>query len=145
MRVVLDANVLVSALISDRGSPGKILKKWEQERFDVVLSPPILQELERVIHYPRIQEQYSLPEEAIQKFLGWLGDLVIIVNPTVELSVIQEDLSDNRYLECAKAGGASFIVSGDKHLLELEEFEGIVILPPSGFLALLELEEGGKG
>ena len=63
MRVVLDANFLISAVISPRGTPAQILRLWEGEEFELVISPPILAELERAIHYPRIQEKYNLSEE----------------------------------------------------------------------------------
>jgi putative PIN family toxin of toxin-antitoxin system len=141
MRVVLDANVLVSAAISSHGNPSKILDSWEKEKFDLVVSSAILDELERVIHYPRIQQKYHLPEEHVEQFIGLLSSQVITVNPSQEINAIKKDPSDNRYLECAKAGNASYIVTGDRHLLELKEYDGIVILPPAGFMALLELED----
>jgi putative PIN family toxin of toxin-antitoxin system len=140
MHVVLDANVLVSALISPQGAPGEILEAWEKDRFDLVVSPATLDELGRVLHYPRIQQKYSLPADKLEQFLRLIAGQAIVVNPTQELAVIQADPSDNRYLECAKAAEAAYIVTGDKHLLELGEFEGTVILPPAGFLAVLELE-----
>jgi putative PIN family toxin of toxin-antitoxin system len=142
MRVVLDVHVLVSAAISAAGSPGKIPDLWEQDQFDLMLSPPILEELERVIHYPEIQQKYNLPEEHIDKFLGLIGNQAIAINPSKILNVIEKDPSDNRYLECAKEGNASYIVTGDKHLLDLKEYNGIVILTPTGFLAILRL--GGR-
>jgi putative PIN family toxin of toxin-antitoxin system len=140
MHVVLDANVLVSALISPQGAPGEILEAWEKDRFDLVVSPATLDELGRVLHYPRIQQKYSLPADKLEQFLRLIAGQAIVVNPTQELAVIQADPSDNRYLECAKAAEAAYIVTGDKHLLELGEFEGTVILPPAGFLAVLELK-----
>ena len=99
MRVVLDANVLVSALISSRGAPGKLLDLWEKERFELVVSPSILEELIRVIGYPRIQGRYSLPQEHIDTFIDSIASQAILVSPTVELNVIQVDPTDNRYLE----------------------------------------------
>ena len=140
MRVVLDVNVLVSAAISAGGNPGKILDLWEKDEFDVVISPSILEELERVIHYPKIQQKYNLPEEHVDKFLGLIGNQAIVANPPKKLNVIERDPSDNRYLECAREGNASYIVTGGKHLLDLKEYNGIVILTPSGFLAILRLE-----
>jgi putative PIN family toxin of toxin-antitoxin system len=139
MQVVLDANVLVSAVISSRGAPAQILRLWEEERFDVLVSQPILEELERVLHYPRIQQRYDLPEEDVASFLRFMRSGAIIVEPSDKVTVIERDPSDNRYLECAVAGGASYIVSGDQHLLQLGEFRGIVILPPAGFLVALNL------
>jgi predicted nucleic acid-binding protein len=61
------------------------------------------------------------------------------VEPNVEIAAIDRDPSDKRYLECAVEGGASYVVSGDRHLLDLEGFEGIVILSPAAFVAVLNL------
>ena len=136
MRVVLDTNVLVSALISRHGAPGKILEVWEKGRFDLVVSRPILDELGRVLHYPKIQKKYNLPSKHLERFLRLISSQTLIVNPATEITIIQADPSDNRYLECAKEGEAAYIVTGDRHLLELGEFEGTIILPPAGFLAV---------
>jgi uncharacterized protein len=140
MHVVLDANVLVSALISPQGAPGEILAAWEKDRFDLVVSPATLDELGRVLHYPRIQQKYNLPADKLEQFLHLVVGQAIVVNPMKELAVIEADPSDNRYLECAKEGDAAYIVTGDKHLLDLGEFEGTIILPPAGFQAVLEFE-----
>jgi putative PIN family toxin of toxin-antitoxin system len=139
MRAVLDANVLVSGLLSRHGAPGKILEAWGDGQFDLVLSTPILDELERVVHEPWNREKYNLPGKNLERFLRMIGDQAILVRPSMELNIIPADPPDNRYLECAKAGEASYLVTGDGHLLELEEFEGVVILPPAGFLAILEM------
>jgi len=144
MRIVLDANVLVSALISRKGAPARLLEYWQEERFDVVISPAILQGLQRVLHYPRLQQRYHLPEEGIQRFLRLLRRQAIGVEPSEELAVIEHDPTDNRYLECALAGEVEMIVSGDHHLVALGEYRGIQILTPAGFLALLKLE-GDRG
>jgi len=144
MRVVLDANVIISALISRNGNPGKIFDLWEKDVFDIAVSPTILKEIERVIHYPRIQQKYQLPEEHVSKFLQLIGDQAIVVNPTKTVNVIEKDPTDDRYIECAMESQASFIVTGDKHLLELKEYQGIVILPPAGFLALIDIEWKNK-
>ncbi|MCG2769152.1 MAG: putative toxin-antitoxin system toxin component, PIN family [Chloroflexota bacterium] len=138
MRIVLDANVFVSGFISERGSPAKILAYWKEEKFDVVVSLAILQELERVLHYPRLQERYSLPENDIQRFLRLLRRQAIEVEPSEKLSVITRDPTDDRYLECALAGEATVIVSGDRHLLDLGEYRGVQILSPAGFIAFLK-------
>jgi len=140
MRIVLDANVFVNALISGRGAPARLLAHWQEGKVDVVVSPTILQELARVLHYPKLQQRYHLPEEKIQRLLQLLRRQAIVVAPSEEVTVIGRDPSDNRYLECALAGDARFVVSGDQRLLELEEYQGVQVLTPAGFLALLELE-----
>ena len=58
--------------------------------------------------------------------------------PDVKLNIIEEDPSDNKYLECAVSAGAQYIVSGDKHLLGLRSYQGVEILTPAAFLALLQ-------
>jgi len=140
MRVVLDANVLVSGLISPQGAPGEILAAWEKDRFDLVVSPATLDELSRVLHYPKIQKTYNLPADQLERFLRLIIGQAVMVDPLPELTVIKADPSDNRYLECAKEGAAAYIVTGAKHLLDLGEFEGTFILPPAGFLAVLAHE-----
>lgn len=140
MRVVLDANVIVSALISTKGAPAQIVAHWQAEGFEVVVSPAIVQELDRVLHYPKLQQRYHLREGHVQRFLRLLAGQAIQVVPSQELTVIERDPTDNRYLECALAGDAAIIVTGDQHLLDLGAYEGIQILTPAGFLALLRLE-----
>jgi len=63
----------------------------------------------------------------------------IYVEPEVALEVVEDDPDDNRILECAITTKASYIISGDKHLLDLGEYWGIEVLPPAGFIVLLNL------
>jgi putative PIN family toxin of toxin-antitoxin system len=143
MRVVLDANVLVSALISARGAPAQIVHLWEQQAFELVLSPPILDELERVLHYPRIQGKYGLSDEHVGRFLELIRSTATLVEASTALAVIQEDPTDDRYLECAVEARASYLVTGDHHLLDLKAYRGIAILQPGAFLVALRLDTGG--
>ncbi|MEA3459572.1 MAG: putative toxin-antitoxin system toxin component, PIN family, partial [Chloroflexota bacterium] len=81
MRVVFDANVFISAIICEKGSSAEIIRKWEGEEFDLITSSPILEEVERVIHYPRIQEKYNLPEEKVREFLNLIRGPSVLVEP----------------------------------------------------------------
>jgi uncharacterized protein len=65
MRIVLDANMLISALISAKGSPARLLAYWQEGQFDIVVSLAMLKEMQRVLHYPRLQQHYHLSEEGI--------------------------------------------------------------------------------
>jgi predicted nucleic acid-binding protein len=76
----------------------------------------------------------------LSAFLRRMAIVATLIQPQINLNVIEEDTDDNRVLECAVTGYTSYIITGDKHLLQLKEYQGIVILPPSGFLALLKLE-----
>jgi putative PIN family toxin of toxin-antitoxin system len=140
MIVVLDTNVIISSLLSSKGAPAEIIKRWEADEFDVAISPPLIDELNRALTYPRVRKYLKASEEELEAFLKHLRTAAIVVEPQMTVDVIQQDPDDNRVLECALAGGASYIVSGNTHLLELKEYEHIVILNPVGFLATLKLE-----
>lgn len=136
IRAVLDANVFVSGILSEEGIPGKILRAWRDERFHLVTSEAILQEIGRVLRYPKISRRHGWPEKEVARFIEDVRHLAVLTPGELTLSIVAEDPSDNRYLECALEGDAEYIVSGDRHLLELEYFRGIEILTPSMFLKL---------
>lgn len=142
IRVVLDANLFVSALVNPRGIPAKILAAWRDDRFDLVVSPAILREMERVLRYPRIAKLHGWPERKIILFLEDLAHLAILTAGTLQLHVVRTDPSDNRYLECAVEGNADFLVSGDADLLNLDTYQEIRILRPAAFWELLEAQSG---
>ena len=141
LRLVLDANVLVSALISDRGSPAILLSFWQAEKIEVAYSAAILGELERVLHYDKLRRYYHLPEDEVQHFIRFFKTYAIEVMPSETLTVIEHDLTDNLYLECALAGNVPYLVSGDKHLLELQTYRDIRVLTPAECVTLIRLKE----
>lgn len=138
MRVVLDANIYVSALISDKGNPAQIVKRWLEGEFEVLVSQAIIDEILRVTDYARIQRKYAKVRENRLEFVALVSEQGIWTEPPEELSVISADESDNRYIECAAAGEAKYIVTGDDHLLELGDYQGIAIISPAAYVALLE-------
>ncbi len=138
MNVVLDANVYVSALISPTGPPAQIIQHWENDQFEVIISPAIIDELARVLEYPHLVDRYQQIKQHQAAFLAMLQETAIMVQPTQTLSVVQADESDNRYLECALAGQAQYLITGDPHLLQIESYQGLAILKPVTFLTLLQ-------
>jgi uncharacterized protein len=138
MKVVLDANIFVSALISNQGNPAKILDKWKEREIEVVVSSAIIAEIHRVTGYERLQKKYHRIREEREGLIDDLRGFATLVEPQQKLSVVQADESDNRYLECAVEGGANYVVTGDPHLLAAKEYQGIVIVTPATFLALLD-------
>jgi uncharacterized protein len=140
MRVVLDANVIVSALINPQGTPAQVFDAWRAERFQLLLSQAILEELGRVLRYPKVAVYHGWTEERLRTWLEDLAHLALMPSGALALTVIQEDPPDNRYLECAVEGEEAYLVSGDRHLLSLGTFQGIPIVSPRSFLEVLQQE-----
>lgn len=134
MRLVIDTNVLVSALLSSTSLPAHLITLWRQGCFDLLTSADQLDELMRVTRYPRIRERLSPPLAG--RLVNELRDIAVMVTnlPTVTAS---PDPYDNYLLATAMAGSADFLVTGDKRdLLPLELFEGTKLLTVRAFLAL---------
>lgn len=139
MIVVLDTNVMISALLSTGGPPAQIIDLWEAGAFEVAISAPLLEELKRALDYKQVKKYLKLAPDEINTLLGQWSTISIYVEPEVELDVVEDDPDDNRVLECAIAAEANYIISGDNHLLDLGEYQGIEVLPPAGFIVLLNL------
>lgn len=88
-RAVLDANVFVSAALSPRGSPAKVLTAWRAERFHLVISPAILEEIGRVFRYPKIARRHRWPDEKIGLFIEDLAHLAILTPGEITFNVIR--------------------------------------------------------
>ena len=138
MRVVLDANVLISALIRPQGSPGRILVRFLRDSlFDLVASAATLDETRRSLRYPRVRKYILLSESAVDLWVDALAAVATIVQGKVSRRVVATDPNDDIYIAAAVDGLADYIVSGDRHLLDLGEHEGIRIVTPRAFLGLL--------
>lgn len=140
-RAVLDANVLASALIRPQGPPGQIVARLlEDHDFTLVISDPTLAELRRCLSYPRVRKYITATDEELDLWVTALGLVADIVEGKVAVSAVADDPDDNKYLAAALEGRAEFVVSGDTHLLDLHEHQGIRIITPRTFLDLLEKE-----
>lgn len=138
LRAVIDTNVVVSAAISAGGSPRRIVNSALRGFFVALTSDPLLTEFEDVAtrahaigKYPGLLKQSS----RIGQFLSGRS---VGNPPRLDQTVVREHPADDRVLECAVAGKADYIVSGDRHLLALQEFQGIPIVNPREFLRILQ-------
>ncbi len=130
LRIVLDTNVLVSHFILPNGNPTKILHLALAGKATIVLSPPILEELEDVLG----RKLGFGPTDAAAARTS-IETIAELVTPVHAIDHIAQDDADNRVLECALSGLADAIVTGDKrHLLPLKQFRGIPIHSPLDFL-----------
>ncbi len=132
LRAVLDTNVFISALFG--GTPEDVYRAALRGRFTLVTSPAILTELARAL-----REKFSLPEPDITAYVKQIARRSRVVRPAIRVAVVADD-DDNRVLECAAAGEADVIVSGDRHLLRVKAYSGIPIVRPIDFLRTLGRE-----
>jgi putative PIN family toxin of toxin-antitoxin system len=137
MRIVLDTNVIVSALLSPQGIPNQIFHYWELLYFDLLVSEKSMGELARVLRYPKIRRRLNSSTEELAQFVLSLQEKSIWVTHQETVTAVMEDSSDNIYLEIAIAGRAHYVVSGDQHLLRLQGYQGVAIITPAEFLAHL--------
>jgi putative PIN family toxin of toxin-antitoxin system len=123
LRVVLDTNVLVSALAYPAGNPGRILSAWREGGFDLVLSRYILDEMVRVL--PRLSRITLTPAE-IRDLADSFLFLAEIVEPNAEPDETLRDQADRLVLGTLRAAQADYLVTGDKDLLALGDQYPIV-------------------
>jgi putative PIN family toxin of toxin-antitoxin system len=134
IRVVIDANVFVSAALKPHSKPAQIIDLVKEGKIALVISHTILEELKRVFRYPKIRKELCLTESEIDEALAEIAQAAILMPGKIQIRAIKDDPEDNRYLECAVEGQADFIISGDKHLLNLKTYQGITIVTPMVFL-----------
>lgn len=127
LRVVFDTNVYISAFTYREGPPFRIWQQAVKGRFVLLISPVIMREVAKVLRRFRWQER------EIIRHLKLVAKVAQIVAPTIHVYAVSADEADNRILECAVAGDAGLVVSGDQHLRRLKSFEGIGIVRPVDF------------
>lgn len=135
MKITIDTNILVSAL-GWNGAEASVVEMILESKLELYLSTEILSEFFRVVKYPK----FRFADSEIDGFIGRLLSNSVIVNPSQSVEVIIDDPADNKILECALEGKCEFIISGDRHLLSLGEYEGIKILRAADFLKVLDKE-----
>ena len=134
MRAVLDPNVLVSAALSAKGSPAELVRRWFEGGFELVASDALLEELRRVLAYPKIQAR--VPAEDADSLLELIGaEASLAADPSLTPPVRPDDPDDVYLVALAVAEGAA-LVSGDRHLLDLAG--ELPIYTPVEFLQQLE-------
>ena len=138
LKVVLDTNIFASATISQKGNPAKILALWRQQKFELIVTEKIMQEAWRVLFYPRVREISVLSTQEVTNLLLRLHNSATFIPTTLDLNVIEKDPTDDKYIIAALEGQADYIVSGDKHLLELASYQNIRIVSPGKFVEILE-------
>ena len=131
LKVVIDTNVFIAAFYLPESRPAGVVLLSRRQTILNVISPPILKEVERIIKKKLLWDN-AKTQSAVRRIRNFSEE----VHPQERLAIIVDD-PDNRILECAVAGQADFIISGDHHLLDLKNYQGIKIVTPARFLELI--------
>jgi putative PIN family toxin of toxin-antitoxin system len=128
---VIDTNVFVSSFFG--GKPRKIIDLWKNGEITLCLSRPIVDEYVAVLQRLGLEDEREL-EELLRLFA--LGFHIVFASNTPELHLIEQDPDDDKFIECAVALGAEYIISGDKRLVAIQDYMGIKIVNPNTFLKM---------
>lgn len=127
-RVTADSNVYVSAWVFG-GKPMQVLEMALEEGIELFISDAILNETLRIL-----RDRFHRTEEDVEEAERFITSITTHVYPAQRLDVVPRDKDDNRIVECAVESGSELMVSGDKHLLEIDGFKGIRIRRAAAFL-----------
>lgn len=132
MIATVDTNVLVSGTLFG-GVPGTIISAAVDRRFTLALSPAILNEYEEVLS----RSKFGLAIDAVEVLVRDMESRAFVVHPTKMHKVVADDPDDDAVIDCAVEANADIIVSGDGHLTELKQIEGIPVVTPAKFIEML--------
>jgi putative PIN family toxin of toxin-antitoxin system len=141
-RVVVDSNVLISALLIPDGTPRRVLDRLAANAAILLFSDETFTELAVRLAKPKFDSYRTI--EQMNSFLDWLSQLGEWVEPVYEVAACR-DPDDNKFLAVALSGDAGCLITGDTDLLELDPFEGLPILTPAAFLRAQAPGEGWVG
>lgn len=142
LRVILDTNIIVSAVLIDKSNPNKILTAWQNKLFTLLISEKLLKEIQEILKREKIVQEYDLSQEEIGKLiinLEKIAELIISLKEE-KLPIHCRDPKDDMILSLAIFGNADYLVTGDKDLLDLKnekEIGKLKIVTPKEFLACL--------
>ncbi len=137
LKAVVDTNVLVSGTILSRGNPYQVLEAWRRSQFVLVLSSDIIAEIEAVLRRPKIFKKYGLTENLLTRLVIALNAEARLTRPGPIEHLADIEAADLKFLDCADAGAADYLVTGDRALLQFKTYRDTRIVSPGVFLSLL--------
>ena len=132
MRIVFDTNVLISSTLWDESIAQKLLFKLIVLDAKIFTSIPIISEYKNVL-----KRDFDYIEEEIESILEKIISFLTVIQVAEEVDIVKKDPDDNKIMECALSSSSEYIVTYDKHLLDIETFKGIKIVKPQGLLRIL--------
>lgn len=137
IRIVLDVNIFVSTVLKSHSKPAEVFQLAKEGKVILISSKDILSEVKAALLYPKLRKLHRRTPKEIAEFVKRASRVSFLVPGTTKILEIKDDPADKKYLSAAIEGKADFIVSGDHHLKDLKTFQGIRIVDPSTFVALM--------
>ena len=134
LRVVIDTNLIISGTAKSNTIPNRLLEGWRKKEFLLITSIPILSEIKEVLDRKEIQAHFFLKPEDIRDLIQALSTQTIITSGALEVDIVKDDPDDNKFIAAAVERSASYIISGDRDLLDIGDYEGIKIMEARNFL-----------
>jgi putative PIN family toxin of toxin-antitoxin system len=132
LSVTADTNIFISGL-NFRGNPYRVLEMAEEGLIRLTVSDAILNEIEEVLARPK----FGWPPEEIDRALKQISRFCEHVEPKQRIDVVKDDPDDDCILECALAGKSEYLVTGDSHLLDIGQYQGVKIVTPAQFVEIM--------
>lgn len=130
MRVVLDTNIWISGLLQPQSSAAEVLSAWKENKLIVITSEPILDEIKKVLNYPKIQKHLHWDRNKIEQYLlliTFFTECVVLPESSTNIGIVR-DTNDTPILDTLLVSGADYLVTGDKDLLCLKKDYPILTL-----------------
>lgn len=137
MCVVLDTNVLISAFLWQKNLK-PIYQAVKQKKITPCFNQATWQELNRALSYKKFAEQFAKIDISKEEITQLISEHAHFSPGRADVEIVKDDPSDNNQLACAQSAQACFIVSGDKHLLQIKKFRQAPIISPKGFIKVLK-------
>ncbi|MBI5207288.1 MAG: putative toxin-antitoxin system toxin component, PIN family [Candidatus Firestonebacteria bacterium] len=134
-RIVMDTNVFISAILF-KGVANKLVYLWQNNKIFFLMSKEILEEYIRVLSYPK----FALTDEEIKYLIE--KEVIPFIQPIkikTKINIVENDSTDNKFVSLALDGHAKYIISGDKHLLELKKYQQIEIVSIKKYLEIQDI------
>ena len=133
MKIAVDTNFLISATQWNYSVSHKLLQKLIRNNAEIFTTKEILEEFAEVL-----KRDFLYAKKEAQNLLEKVLQFLTLVNPKNKIDIVKEDADDNKIIECAVESKSEYILSYDKHLLKLKEFQGIKIVRPEEIFRALE-------
>lgn len=137
LRAVLDTNVFVSGLKSQKTPPGQILYGWKKKQFTLITSPQLIAEIQEVLMRLPILDLLRQTPDEVRELIKILVHKTIITEGKLEADVLKIDPDDNMVLAAALEGQATHLVTGNTKHFPFKEYKGVKIVKPQEFVAIL--------